>query len=260
VVAVININGLNVSYSDAGHGAPVIFVPGVAGRGDWFSYQTSGLADRFRVITYDLRRARRTCSLDILVDDLAKLIQALKAYDAAVVGYSLGGLIALKYAVVYPDRCPGLVLCSTAPSYSRIPESEMAAQLFPDGICLPNLWRRIREAISGRRAESAAPEAPDSFLARSAGEVDRASLSARIKLMRKTDLTPLLDKVEVPTLIVASSEEPSHVLSGAQALHQGIPEASLEIIENADRFYFYTRHDLFNAIAADYLTETIAHF
>ena len=78
--------------------------------------------------------------------------------------------------------------------------------------------------------------------------------------MRKTDLTPLLDRVEVPTLIVASSEEPPYVLSGSQALQQGIPEASIEIIEGADRFCFYTRHDLFNAIAADYLTETIAHF
>ena len=220
-MAVININGLKVTYSDAGHGAPVIFVPGVVGKGDWFGYQTSGLADRFRVITYDLRRARGTCSLDMLVDDLARLIQALKAYDAAVVGYSLGGLIALKYAAVYPDRCPGLVLCSTAPSYSRIPDSEMAAQLLPDGICLPNLWQRIREAISGRRAERAASEDPDSFLARSAGEVNRASLNARIKLMRKTDLTALLDKVEVPTLIVASSEEPSHVLSGAPGYAPG---------------------------------------
>ena len=50
-----------------------------------------------------------------------------------MVGYSLGGLIALKYAVVYPDRCPGLVLCSTAPSYSRIPESKWPPNYFPTG-------------------------------------------------------------------------------------------------------------------------------
>lgn len=258
-MAVININGLEVTYSDAGDGAPVVFVPGVVGSGDWFRYQASGLSDRFRVISYDLRPARGAYSLDVLVDDLANLILALKAYDAAVVGYSLGGLIALKYAVVHPDRCPGLVLCSTAPSYSHVPESELAAQLLPEGIAYPSLWQRIRQAIFGQRTIPVREDA-DSFLAGSAGEVDQASLIARLKLMRKTDLTPLLPRVEVPTLIVAASEEPPCVLSGSQALQEGIPDASIEVIEGTDRFYFYRRHDLFNAITADYLTETIAHF
>ena len=67
-------------------------------------------------------------------------------------------------------------------------------------------------------------------------------------------------KVEVPTLIVASSGEPHYVLSGAQTLYEGIPESAMDVIEDADRFYFYTRHDLLNGILSDFLTEAIAHF
>lgn len=259
-MAVIDINGLKVTYSDTGDGVPVVFVPGVVGRGDWFRHQAAGLADQFRVITYDLRPPRGSCTLDTLADDLARLIQALRAYDAVVVGYSLGALIALKYAVAHPDRCPVLVLCSAAPNYPNIPNAEMAAQLLPEGTKPRGLWRRIREAISGRRTDQDTDDESEAYLARSASQVDSAALNARLKLMPKTDLVPLLPLVEAPTLIVASPTEPPYILSGCQVLQQDIPDASIEVIEGADRFYFHTRHDLFNAIAADYLVETIARF
>ena len=56
------------------------------------------------------------------------------------------------------------------------------------------------------------------------------------------------------TLIVAGSADSPAMLAGSQALEQLIADATLEVLEGADHFCFYTRHDLFNAAVHDYLS------
>ena len=99
---------------------------------------------------------------------------------------------------------------------------------------------------------------PLDFLARSACNTDRATLNARLKLLRETDLRPVLSEVEAPALIVAGSAEKPYILAGSQLMDQALPDSSLEIIEDADQFHFYTRHDLFNSVVAEFLSHKIA--
>lgn len=256
---VININGLKVSYNDTGDGAPVVFVPGLAGSGEWFHYQSSALADRFRVITYELRRARGADSLDTLAEDLSKLLLALKIYNAAVVGYSLGGMIALKYALAHPERCPALVLCSTLPRFPDMPDAEFVDDMLP-GVRIEGFWERVWRLLRPGRSVTDVRDDPGFPLAATIRDLDTPALAARVRAMRGADLTSLLPGVDVPTLVVASSGELPYVLSGSQVLHESIPDSTLEVIETPDRFYFHTRHDLFNAVLADYLVEKIARF
>lgn len=257
---VIDVNGQRISYSDTGHGAPVVFVPGLAGSGEWFHYQAVGLADRFRVITYDLRRARGEYSLDVLVNDLDRLLLALRLYNAAVVGYSLGGMVALKYASLRPERLPGVVLCSTAPSYAQQADSDLISTYFPEGLKIEGFWERLWSRLTRRQVSETKTDAPHQFLAETASNLDISTLNMRLKIMRETDLSSVLPEIEVPALIVASLGDPPFVMSGSQALYEGLPDSSLEVMEIEDRFYFYTRHDLFNALLADYLTKMIARF
>lgn len=259
-MSVIDINGLRVSYTDTGSGAPIVFVPGLAGSGEWFQYQSSGLSDRFRVITYDLPQGTRYSSLDSLADDLARFLAAIRVYYSAVIGHSLGGMIALKYAIAHPERCPALVLCSTAPTFSEVSDEDLAALLLPEGFKPLGFWERLAARFSRQAPQAAPQDDVQGFLSASISGLSKSTLNSRIRLMRETDLTPELPKVEVPSLIIVSAGDEPHILSGSQALHQGIDGANIEVTEGTDRFYFYTRHDLFNAILADYLTETISHY
>jgi len=70
-------------------------------------------------------------------------------------------------------------------------------------------------------------------------------------------MRPILGEIAVPTLVVAGSLEMPQVLTGAQILEQNMPRASLEIIEGAEQFHFYTSHDRFNTIVADFVAHTI---
>lgn len=95
---------------DRGTGSPVLLVPGIQGRWEWMKPAVDALADRCRVITFSLGRA--TSAGDTIAQIDAALEQA-RLERAVICGISLGGVIALRYALERPDRTRGLVLVST---------------------------------------------------------------------------------------------------------------------------------------------------
>ncbi|MCE5322969.1 alpha/beta hydrolase [bacterium] len=257
----INVDGLRVNYNDTGSGMPIVFVPGLAGAKDWFYYQALGLADHYRIISYDMRRSRNQTAYthDILTDDLIRLLDRLRIYAAVVVGHGLGGLIAMQFAAMHPECCPALILCSTSPSFPRLSDDEFISHMLPGEVKLESAIVRWWKRWFGRKAGPCAAE-PNAILTECLSKIDHVTLAKRMNILRNTDLTSLVSEIEVPTLVTASTDDAAYILAGSQVLEESIPNASLEIIEGTDRFYFHTRHDLFNAIIDDYLAEKIALF
>src|SRR5512138_2467257 len=95
---------------DRGSGPAVVLVPGIQGRWEWMRPTVDALAARCRLITFSLGPATR-------VDDTIRQVDAAldqAGLDGAVIcGVSLGGVVALRYAVQRSDRTRGLVLVST---------------------------------------------------------------------------------------------------------------------------------------------------
>lgn len=258
----IDIDGLKVNYTDRGSGVCIVFVPGLAGTKEWFNYQVSGLSDRYRIVSYDLRRARgraarSSYTLDQLVDDLDRLLSALHIHEAAIAGHSLGGLIALQFALAHPDRCSLLILSSTAPCYSNVSEAELASYYIPGGFQREGLLGALRRLLFGHKPGLEDESDPLALLRQSVRDLDAGTLAVRLKLLREVDMTPVLGEIVVPTLVVAGSLEMPQILAGAQTLEQNMSRSSLEIIEGADQFHFYTSHDRFNAIVADFVARNI---
>jgi pimeloyl-ACP methyl ester carboxylesterase len=89
----------------------------------------AALADRFRIVTYDIRGYGRSTnpsglySMDACVDDLLAIWDAAAIDTSVVVGFSQGGLIAQAVAARAPARVAGLVLVST---FARLPEEGRA--------------------------------------------------------------------------------------------------------------------------------------
>ncbi len=254
----VDIDGVRVNYTDIGSGVAVVFLPGPCGSKEWFCYQSAGLSDHYRVICCDLRRGRGELSLDILADDVRRLLVALRLTDAVVAGHSLGGMIALQFAATCPERCLAAIVSSTSPFYHGVRNDQLHQDLV---LCEPEsqgFWSKLWQRFVG--GSDRCPSLPDplDYLARNNGGIDRASLAERLSLMGRADLTPVLGRVQVPTLVVAGSEELPYVLAGAQTLDEELPDSSIEIIEGADQFHFYLHHDLFNAAVADFLMHKVA--
>ena len=101
---------IDVDFSIAGSGPPIIFVHGIGGRRSGWDEIVRRLRKDFTCVTYDLRGHGLSpippvpYSLDELVEDLEALHTRLGLDKAHIIGHSLGGMIAPAYARAYPDR------------------------------------------------------------------------------------------------------------------------------------------------------------
>jgi pimeloyl-ACP methyl ester carboxylesterase len=112
------VNGINLYFETHGAGRPLILLHGGLGSGEMFGPLLPALGERHQVIAVDLQGHGRTADIDrpvdvrLMADDIGALIGHLGLDKPDVVGYSLGGGVALHTAAKYPDRVGRLVVAS----------------------------------------------------------------------------------------------------------------------------------------------------
>lgn len=113
------VNGLNLYYEMHGAGEPLILLHGGLGSTEMYGRLLTSLAVNRRVIGVDLQAHGRTADIDrplsfeAMADDIAGLMKYLEIEKAGVMGYSLGGGVALRLAIQHPRAVNKLVLVST---------------------------------------------------------------------------------------------------------------------------------------------------
>jgi pimeloyl-ACP methyl ester carboxylesterase len=113
------INGIQLGYQSFGRGDPLILLHGGFGSVEMFGPNVDALAAGRQVIGVDLQSHGRTPVADrpmrfeTMADDIAALIRHLGFEKAGVMGFSLGGGVALRTAIQHPDVVERLVLVST---------------------------------------------------------------------------------------------------------------------------------------------------
>lgn len=114
------VNGLRLYYEISGQGEPLILLHGGLGSTEMMRELTAVFAKERRVIAVDLQGHGRTADIDrpiryeLMGDDIAALIRHLGLEQADVMGYSLGGGVALRTAIQHPEIVRKLVVVSTA--------------------------------------------------------------------------------------------------------------------------------------------------
>src|SRR3989442_3806841 len=128
------VNGINLYYEIHGTGRPMVALHGGLGSGEMFEAVMPQLAAHHQVIVVDLQGHGRTADIDrpldlrLMADDIAALIDHLKLVKPDVVGYSLGGGVALQVAVRHPDKVERLVIVSANIRRYPVPPERLAHQ------------------------------------------------------------------------------------------------------------------------------------
>ena len=193
------------------------------------------LARRFRVITYDQRaRFAGAPSWEILLADLERLADALAPGPAAVVGHSLGGALAQRWALARPERIAGLVLSS---SFARVGSTRghwrtryleqslvLASQRWlPEGLAVP-LARRL--AARGRWVYDAHCDARIlAFVRHAIRRVPVAVARRSVRLAFAHDTRAELPRLVCPPLLVVGERETPWARAATDELARLIPRA-----------------------------------
>lgn len=115
----MRINSININYEIEGEGYPVVLIHGLAEDLEYWKYISNYLKDYFKVIRVDLRGHGKTepghdrISIGLLEDDLYKLLEKLNIEKTHIIGYSLGGQVALQAVIKHQELYDKLILIST---------------------------------------------------------------------------------------------------------------------------------------------------
>jgi len=132
--AYADINGLHIYYEIHGEGRPLVLLHGGLGSGSMFAPVLPLYAANHRVVTVDLQGHGRTADVDrpidvrLMADDIAALIRLLGLEKPDVMGYSLGGGVALFVAAKYPELVRRAVVVSANVTRDAIPPEMLAQQ------------------------------------------------------------------------------------------------------------------------------------
>ncbi|MFI6820683.1 alpha/beta fold hydrolase [Micromonospora sp. NPDC050187] len=115
-----DVNGVRLWHESHGSGPPLVLLHGGIGTGEMFASALPAFTAHRRVVTVDLQGHGRTPDVDrplrheTLADDVAALLDQIGLGEADVLGYSLGGAVALRTAIQHPGLVRRLV-CVSAP-------------------------------------------------------------------------------------------------------------------------------------------------
>jgi pimeloyl-ACP methyl ester carboxylesterase len=134
-----DVNGINLYYEIHGTGRPTVLIHGGLGAIEMFGPNLPALAEGRQVIAVDLQGHGRTADIDrpldvrFMADDIAALIEHLGITRPDIVGYSLGGGVALLTAIRHPEVVGKLVVISTPFRRNAFYPEILAQQAFVTG-------------------------------------------------------------------------------------------------------------------------------
>jgi pimeloyl-ACP methyl ester carboxylesterase len=212
------VNGINLYYETHGTGRPLILLHGGLGSGEMFGPVLPMLAERHQVITPDLQGHGRTSDIDrpmdvrLMAGDIAALIDHLRLTTPDVVGYSLGGGVALQTAVQHPAKVRRLVIVS--------------ANLRPDAI-YPEMRAQQGQVSAGAMAFMKDTPMYQLYQRVAPRPEDFPRLLDKIGegMSHDFDFTEEVRSLKMPTLVVAGDSDmapPSHYVEVFRLLGGGV--------------------------------------
>ncbi len=231
-------NGINLHHTWEGAPGPaLVFVNGLGTDLRIWDEVVPHFSARCRIVRHDKRGHGLSdappgpYNLAYHADDLRALLDGLNIDEAVVVGTSVGGMVAMQFALDYPNRVKGLVLCGTAPKIGNTDfwEARIAA-IKEQGMA--KMGKTILERWF-------APGYADEFPAHKRGfyhmlaRMDTDGYIATCGTLRDCDLTPCLDEISVRTLVLCGAEDTATPPDLVRGLANGLPNARFELIDGA---------------------------
>jgi pimeloyl-ACP methyl ester carboxylesterase len=248
------VGGTRLFYEVNGTGPAVILIHGGQMDSRMWDDQFAVLAKQFTVIRYDVRGYGGSFQPDQLysdADDLAGLLDYLQLKNAHVVGLSLGGRVAIDFALAHPKRVNSLTLAGPGLAGYEPPHSEEADV---------RMWNLVKAARDDGPEKVTELWLEDPFMAPA---MEQPRLVRRLQRLARENAhcwlgnpvlqrspSPLaakrLNEIKVPTLLIVGNRDVPQIQATIETLEKGISGSKKVVIKGAGHMVNMEKPEEFN--------------
>jgi 3-oxoadipate enol-lactonase len=248
---------------DGAGAATIVLVHEMGGTLDSWDEVVPHLADRYRVLRYDMRgfglsqKIFGRYTVDDAIGDLVGFIDAMEVRGPlALVGCAVGAGVAMRVAAKLPERVSALV--ALAPATEIAAERQAGARAMPGRIAELGIRRLVDEQIApGSYPEHLRdnPERYRRFRAQQSS-MDPESFAATFGMLLEAKYLPYLGGIKCPTMVIAGEFDKTRPPAMVEPVARAIPGARFEVVPSC-HFMTVQAPDLVGKKVADFLAEAL---
>lgn len=266
---IVNANGAQLYCETAGRGAPFLMIhAGVADSRQW-NNEFESYSGTYKVIRYDMRGYGKSEPAEgdfNHMQDLGAVLDALLVQEPAILmGCSMGGALAMDFALEHPSRVQALILVGSRPSgldldVPESPKYALAEKAWQEGNI--DLTAEIETQIwfdgVGRDPSNVNPG-----MRQLAFEMDRRALEHEAKNLgtRLPNSTmpayQRLGRVAIPVLIVVGAQDQPSIHAAAEYMVKHLPNVHMVEIEDAAHLTNMDQPREFQDVVGNFLSTCI---
>jgi proline iminopeptidase len=272
------INGTKLYYKIIGKGEPVLIIHGGPGLShDYFLPGLISLRDKYKLIFYDQRASGKSnlnispesITLENFVKDIDELRGAFGIKKLNLMAHSWGGMLAMKYASLYPDNIKSLILVNSVGASSEIAtlSNIEIAKRFTKEDSIQRSQILNSEEFQKRSSKAIESLMKIGFKHQFYNKTYLDSLNLSLdenyktnsqllqnlaKDLKNFDFHSDLETIKCPALLIYGDYDPLTQLAAAK-IHESIHNSELIVLDNCGHFPFIEKQNEFNEVLTNFM-------
>ena len=261
----VQVENARLYYETAGQGVPLVMIhAGVADSRQW-NNEFAFFAPNYRVVRYDMRGYGKSEPVDGEFSHLGDLVAVLNALEVdepvVIMGCSMGGGLAMDFALTYPSRVKALIMVGSGPSGleldvptpAKFADVEKAFEA-GDLDLVSELETQIWFDGTGRT-----PEQVDQAMRKLLYDMNRQALAHEVKQLGKrlpnsqVQAFDRLNELQIPVLIIVGEHDTPYILAAADYMVEKLPSAQKVRVEDAAHLPNMDQPDEFQTAVTNFL-------
>jgi 3-oxoadipate enol-lactonase len=255
---------VEIAYSDAGKGEKtIVLLHGHPFDRSMWSEQIAALESKYRIVAPDLRGYGESglrgevSTMSRMAEDVNQLLGFLRLEKVILAGLSMGGYAALEFYSLFPEKISALVLADTKASAdaeeARKNRFETAEKLLLEGM-EPLAKEMLPKVLAPETLENS-PETVARVREMMLKTTPAGAAAGLRGMARRNDHITLLEKTNVPTLIIVGEKDELTPIAEAEKMNRAITNSLIVKISRAGHLPPVENPAEFNRALSDFLAD-----
>jgi 3-oxoadipate enol-lactonase len=248
--------GTKIAYEISGNnaGQKMVLIHGLFLNSDCWKYQLERFEKDYHILRFDLHghgrsiKPKKRFTIRNYVNDMSLLLGHLGwTNDLAFVGHSLGGMVALVYAIEHPTAISRMVISS---SYCFVSNEAITDVL---GRVKSNPVHKFAMGIGKRGLVLYDEEAAEWVAHQMSVYMDQKDALLATAASAGFNICENLRNLHIPTLLIVGENDITTPVWASEMLDEWLPESEIEVVDKAGHLVIIDHHEEFNDLVEEFL-------